>query len=203
MKKILPIFSYVFHPIFIPIIACIYYFFINENYISYSKFEVYLILLQVTILTFFIPISFFYLLRSLGKIDSIMVSELSQRKLPLFFQSILLLVLIYKGTTSDRIEELYFYFLAGFFSTIIALIFLFFNLKISLHLLGMGSLLMFVIGISIHYQNNLLNSIAVLIILTGLVATSRLEMKAHDYIELTLGFLTGVLPQIFLCFFWL
>lgn len=180
-----------------------FYFFLNENYVSYSKFEVYLILLQVTILTFLIPISFFYLLRSLGKIDSIMVSKLSQRKLPLIFQAILLLVLIKKGTTENRIPELYFYFLSGLISTILALGFLFAKIKASLHLLGMGSLLFFVIGISIHDQTNFLGSIAVLTFLTGLVASSRLEMKSHDFRELTIGFLIGIVPQISLYYLWL
>lgn len=203
LKKTLPLFSYVFHPIFIPILACLFYFFVNENYFSYSKFEVYLILMQVIILTFLIPISIFYLLRSLGKIDSIMVSELSQRKLPLIFQAILLLVLINKGTTEERIPELFFYFLAGLISTIIAILFLFAKIKASLHMLGIGSLLFFVIGISIHEQTNFLISISILTLLTGIIATSRLEMKAHDFKELTIGFLVGIIPQVALWLFWL
>lgn len=159
--------------------------------------------MQVIILTFLIPISIFYLLRSLGKIDSIMVSELSQRKLPLIFQAILLLVLINKGTTEERIPELFFYFLAGLISAIIAILFLFAKIKVSLHMLGIGSLLFFVIGISIHEQTNFLISISILTLLTGIIATSRLEMKAHDLKELTIGFLVGIIPQVALWFFWL
>ena len=132
-----------------------------------------------------------------------MVSELSQRKLPLIFQAILLLVLINKGTTEDRISELYFYFLSGFISTVLALIFLFFKTKVSLHMLGIGSLLFFVIGISIHDQTNFLGSIVVLTFLSGIIASSRLEMKAHDFKELTIGFLIGTVPQVTLWFFWL
>ena len=203
MKKILPIFSYIFHPIFIPILACLFYFFVNDSYFSYSKYEIYLVLMQVTILTFLIPVSFFYLLRSLGKIDSIMVYELSQRKFPLFIQAILLLVLINKGTTEDRIPELYYYFLAGLISTILALIFLFAKIKASLHLLGIGSLLFFVIGVSIHNQNNFLTLISILTLLTGIIASSRLEMKAHNIKELIIGFLVGIFPQVALWFFWL
>lgn len=202
-KKTLPLFSYLFHPIFIPILACMFYFFVNENYSSYLHYEVYLILLQVLILTFFIPISFFYLLKSLGKIDTVMVSELSQRKLPLFFQILLLLVLIEKGTTVDRIPELYYYFLSGLISTIMALVLLFTKIKASLHLLGIGSLLFFVISISIHEQTNFLSSIGFLMILTGIIASSRLEMKAHNYKELIIGFVIGVAPQIGLWYFWL
>lgn len=202
-KKTLPLFSYLFHPIFIPILACLFYFFVNENYFSYLQNEVYLILLQVLILTFLIPISFFYLLKSLGKIDTVMVSQLSQRKLPLFFQVVLILVLIEKGTTIDRIPELYYYFLSGLISTILALVLLFTRIKASLHLLGIGSLLFFVISISIHEQTNFLSSIGFLTLLTGIVASSRLEMKAHNYKELIIGFVVGIAPQIGLWYFWL
>ena len=203
MKKLLPIFSYIFHPIFIPLLACIFYFFINENYFTSSPLIVYIVLLQVLILTFLIPIAFYYLLKSVGKIDTIMVAELSQRKLPLFFQAVLLLVLIKKGITIDRLPELYFFFLAGLISTILVLIFLFAKIKASLHMLGIGSLLFFVIGISIHNQSNFLISISILTFLTGIIASSRLEMKAHNYLELIIGFFIGIIPQALLWFIWL
>jgi hypothetical protein len=203
VKKILPIFSYLFHPIFIPIFASIYYFYFNDSYFSYSNFDTYIILIQVLIITICIPITFFYLLRSLGKIDSIMVSELSQRKLPLFFQAILILVLIKKGATIDRVPELYFFFLAGFCSTIIALILIFCKIKASLHLLGMSSLLFFITGLSLHNQTNQINLICVLILITGFVASSRLEMKAHSVKELIVGFLIGGLPQVGFWWIWL
>ena len=203
MKKILPIFSYIFHPIFIPLLACCFYFFVNPNYYSSSKIEVYIILLQVLILTFLIPIAFFYLLKSLGKIDNIMASDLSQRKLPLIFQAILLLILIKKGTTIDRLPELYLYFLSGLISTLLALAFLFFKTKASLHMLGIGSLLFFVVGLSIHDQENFLTSIALFTLLSGIIASSRLAMNAHNYKELTIGFMIGIIPQIGLWFIWL
>ncbi len=203
MKKILPIFSYLFHPIFIPTFASIYYFYFNDSYFSYSNFDTYIILIQVLIITICIPITFFYLLRSLGKIDSIMVSELSQRKLPLFFQAILILVLIKKGATIDRVPELYFFFMAGFCSTIFALLLIFCKIKASLHLLGMSSLLFFITGMSIHNQTNQINLICILILITGFVASSRLEMKAHSARELIIGFLIGGLPQIGFWWIWL
>lgn len=182
--------------------ACGFYFFVNQNYAAYSQITIYLIFTQVLILTFLIPISFFYLLRSLGKIDSVMASDISQRKLPLFFQSLLFLILISKGTTLDRLPELFYYFLGGMISSLIAFLLIFFKTKASLHLLGLGSFFAFIISISIHTQTNLLNEIAVLMLIIGAVATSRLEMKAHDYPELTIGFLVGFIPQMVLWWFW-
>lgn len=132
-----------------------------------------------------------------------MVANLSQRKLPLVFQLFLLVVLIVKGATYERVPELFFYFLSGIISTILILVFLFYKIKVSLHLFGMGSLLFFIIGISLHNQYNYLNYIALTLFITGIVASSRLEMNAHDNRELFLGFLTGIIPQLFLWYFWL
>jgi len=40
-------------------------------------------------------------------------------------------------------------------------------------------------------------------ILNGLVASSRLMMKAHSNKELLIGFLCGIIPQIGLLYVWL
>lgn len=132
-----------------------------------------------------------------------MVSELSQRKLPLIMQIILIFILIKKGITNERIPELFFYFLGGLFSTIIALIFLFFKIKASIHMLGISSLLFFVVGLSVHNQSNMIYSISFFILITGFIASSRLVMKAHTNTELVLGFMAGIIPQMVLWHFWL
>jgi hypothetical protein len=45
--------------------------------------------------------------------------------------------------------------------------------------------------------------IAFLVFMNGVVASSRLEMKAHTYKELVIGFLLGVIPQLLFFPFWL
>jgi hypothetical protein len=132
-----------------------------------------------------------------------MVSELSQRRLPLIMQIILILILIKKGTTEERIPELYYFFLGGLWSTIIALTFLFCKTKASIHMLGISSLLFFVIGLSIHNQSNMIYSIAFFILISGFIASSRLVMNAHTNKELVFGFLAGMIPQVILWYFWL
>lgn len=201
MKKILPFFSYLFHPIFIPVFGTLCYFLFNGNY--FNTEQKFLILLQIVLITIFIPISFFFLLRSLGKVDSVMVSELSQRKIPLIIQAILILTLIQKSITIDRIPELFFFFLAGLISTLMALIFLFFKIKASIHMIGISTLTAFVIGLSIHNQINALSIIVFLILMNGFVASSRLAMNAHTNKELVIGFFSGMIPQVALWHFWL
>ena len=78
-----------------------------------------------------------------------------------------------------------------------------FNIKASLHMIGIGSVTMFTIALSIHFGMNFTLLIAVLMIANGLVATSRLHYKAHSNLELILGFLIGVIPQLTLANLWL
>jgi hypothetical protein len=201
LKKILPIFSYLFHPIFIPVFAAIVYLFINDSYFPIQ--EKLFILLQIAILTVFIPILFFFLLRSWGKIDSVMVAEVSQRKIPLVIQCFLIITLIRKSITVERYPELHFFFLAGLLSTLCALILLFAKVKASLHLMTISALTVFVIGMSIHLQTENNYLIAFLVVMNGCVASSRLEMKAHTFKELIIGFALGSIPQLLLLRFWL
>ena len=201
MKKILPLFSYLLHPIFIPVFGTLLYLFLNENY--FAAEQKYIIMVQVSIIMVFIPICFFYLLRTLGKVDSVMLSNLSQRKIPLAIQAILIGVLIGKSITVAVIPELYYFFLGGLASTVLALILLFIRTKASLHMLGISGLTVFAIGLSLHNQVNAIYMIAFLLLMNGIVAASRLEMNAHTERELVFGGFIGVVPQLALWYFWL
>jgi membrane-associated phospholipid phosphatase len=132
-----------------------------------------------------------------------MVEDLGQRKLPLLINASLLLLLIHKSITISNLPQLYFFFLGGAISTIIALVAIYLQTKISLHMIGITSLTSFIFGMSIHTQTNLTYTFAFFVVVIGWVASSRLVLKAHTIKELSLGFITGLLPQLFLWRFWL
>lgn len=201
LKKILPVFSYLFHPLFISVYAVLLFFFFGKH--NYNYQEVYLVIIQIVIITIFIPLTIYYLLLSLGKVDSIMLAHKNQRRLPLLIHSILLLILIRKSITIDYFPILYFFFLSSFISTFWAFVFLFTKFKVSLHMLAISSLTIFLIGISMHYNVRMLWVIVPLLLCNGLIASSRLVMKAHTPTELVLGGLIGSIPQIVLLYFWL
>ena len=201
LKKTLPFFSYLFHPIFIPVYAALFYFFLNDSY--YTNPEKYFAGFQIVIITIVLPILFFFVLRVSGQVDSIMISEISQRKIPLVIQCFLTILLVRKSITLDHYPEFHFFFLGGLLSTVIALVLLFLNTKASLHMIAVSALTVFVIGLSIHNQTQNINVIAFLVLMNGFVASSRLEMKAHTPKELVIGFLLGIIPQLLLLRFWL
>ncbi|MDG2432525.1 hypothetical protein [Flavobacterium sp.] len=201
MKKLLILVSYFFHPVFIPVFATLFYLFTKKTTFVFQ--EQLFILLQVFIVTLVVPILFFFLLKVTGKISSVMVPEISERKLPLVIQSFLIIILVKQSITLERYSELHFFMLGALMSTLIALILLFFKSKASLHMMGITGLTLFYFGLSIAYQIQNIVLFAILIFITGLVASSRLEMKAHTIKEILVGMLLGGGPQLLLMPLWL
>jgi hypothetical protein len=201
LKNILPLFSYLFHPLFISVYAVLGFFYFGNHYYRYP--EVYMIIIQIIILTIFVPMTFYYLLLSMKKVDSVMLTQTSQRKMPLLIHALLLMVLLQKSITVDYFPELHYFFLGSLISTGLALALVFVGYKVSLHMIGIMALTVFIIGTSLHFHTRLIAIIVPLLICNGLVASSRLAMDAHTEKELLLGSFIGLAPQIGLLYFWL
>jgi len=201
MRGFIRSFTYIFHPLFIPVYATLFYFFVTQGY--FHGPEIYLVFIQVLILTVLLPVSFYYLLRSLGKLKSSVLLDKKERKLPLALYALLLLMLTEYSLKGISVPELYYYFLGTLISTVVALALVLAGLKASLHMLAMASFTMFIISLSAYYHLQFLPLIALIIICCGFVASSRLEARAHTMGELLLGTLVGILPQAALWFVWL
>lgn len=201
LKKILPLFSYVFHPIFVPLMATLFYFYYNST--LFEGKEKGFVLLQILILTVIVPILIYFLLRALKLIDSVMAYDLNQRKIPLVLQCFLMILLIKRGITIDRYFELHFFFLAALLSTLMVLLLLFAKIKASIHMLAFSSLTLFIVGLQVQHPENSQLIIPIFIFLNGVIASSRLVMQAHTPKELLIGFFLGVVPQGLLLFIWL
>ena len=181
--------------------ATIYYLILN--YSNFGSQEKYFVLSQILIITILLPILFFFLLRYSGRIGSIMLPVISERKLPLLIQCFLLILLVRNSITVERYTALHFFLLGALFSTLIAMLLLFVKTKASLHMIGISALTLFSFALTIHYQTQNVGLIIFLILMNGFVASSRLVMKAHTSKELIIGILLGSIPQILLLFLWL
>ncbi len=201
MRHFLSIISYIFHPLFVPIGGTVLYFLVTPRY---SSLEIQSgNILPIFILTVIIPIIFFLILKNLGVISSIFLPTLKERKYPLYINSIILLLILYKVIPNNYVPELFYFFLGLLMAIGATILLLFFKIKTSIHLLGMGSILMFMIGLSIHFEINITLAISLFTLLTGLVATSRLYLNAHTKIELAIGLMLGILSQLMIFKYWL
>lgn len=201
MKFLIKIASYIFHPLWMPFAGSLFYFLVTPRFFPLPLIQAKLLAIAIT--TLFIPVVFYFLLKNLGKADSVFLKDVSQRRWPLFFYCLLIGLNIYQILDIYNYPALYYFFVGILFSMITAFILAWLRLKVSLHMLGLAGILMFVIAMSIYYQLNLIYSIAFLIAAIGITATSRLHYKAHTWIELFLGFFIGILPQIIVLNFWL
>lgn len=201
MRVFLTFISYLFHPILIPIAGTLAYFLITPKY-SPPEFQSSNIL-PIFILTVIIPIISFLILKNIGVVSSASMPSIRERKYPFYIGILLLLLIVYKVLPNNYTIELYYYFIGLIAATFTSLILLFLNFKSSMHLMGMGSLFMFLVSLSVHFEINITLAISIFILAIGLVATSRLYLRAHQKAEVIVGFLVGCVSQLLLIKFWL
>lgn len=201
MRVFLKAISYIFHPLFIPMAGTLAYFVITPKY---SPLEVQGgNMLPIFILTVIIPIIAYLILRNLGVVSTVFMPTPKERRYPLYIYILLLLMVVYKVIPNNYTIELHFYFIGLIAAAMTALVLLFFKLKVSMHLMGMGSLFMFLICLSIHFEINVTLAVSLLTLATGLVTTSRLYLKAHSKPEVLIGFFIGLISQLLTVRFWL
>tara|TARA_B110000090_G_scaffold190150_1_gene221666 strand:+ start:16 stop:621 length:606 start_codon:yes stop_codon:yes gene_type:complete len=200
MNQILRISGYIFHPLLMPLLGVLCYYANTPRFVEpqFMWARVY----AIATLTTFTPIITFFLLKNIGVVSSIHLFEVRERKYPLMIQVLLVLLIIKLIFKPYEDIELYYFFVGILAASLTALFLVLFKFKVSLHQMAVAGVTMFLIGVSIHFNINMLGSISVLCIINGLVASSRLHTKSHNMTELCFGFLIGALPQFLLFGFW-
>lgn len=193
--------AYIFHPLLMPLLGVIFYYSVTPRFLHLEI--IYSHLMVVSIVTIAIPLVIFFLLKNFGVLTSVHLKNVKERKLPLMIQCVILLLLLkFVFHPYDNLA-LYYFFLGVLFTTLTALILVFFDFKVSLHQMGIAGLSIFIIMLSLHYEINLLVWMALAFIVNGWVASSRLHTKSHTSTELITGFVIGAFPQVILVSNWL
>jgi len=201
MRLLSQLVSYIFHPIFLPLAGTVSYFLITPKYTTIELKSGNI--LPIFILTIIIPILSFFILKNIGVVSSVFLTKPEERRYPLIINLILLLMILLKVIPDNYTIELYFFFLGLIASTSTCLLLLLIRFKTSLHMMGMGSILMFLIALSFHFERNIIIAISFMVFASGVVATARLFLKAHSRAELLIGFLVGIMSQLLTIKFWL
>ncbi len=193
--------SYLFHPIWMPFLGTLFYFLVTPRFFPRQVVEAKL--LAVCIMTIFIPIVFYFMLRNLGRARSIFLELPQERVLPLLFTTALNVVILKFVFNAFDYPELYYFFFGILISGILGLLFLLLKQKVSLHMIGLGGITTFIALLGIHFNLDLTYTVSFLVIATGLTGSSRLYYDAHTGLELLMGLITGILPQLVLGVIWL
>lgn len=201
MDRLLKSISFVFHPILMPIFGVTFYFAKSPRFIPTPIIQAKLI--SVFILTVLLPILLYFLLKTIGKAKTMYLETTQERLLPLFLNAVISALIVNRVLPVTEIIELHYFFIGILFSTLACLILALLKFKASIHMLGIAGVFMFYVALSIHFSINIIGTLALMFIIIGAVASSRLHLEAHTTKELLIGFFIGLLPQLILVNYWL
>jgi hypothetical protein len=197
------LFSYVFHPLFIPAIAAWYLAFIHQGYFTgIAPQAKLLIIIRVAYNTIVFPAITILLLKGLGFIKSIFLKTQRERIVPYVAANFFYFWMYLVFRSQPEVPSILTAFVFGIFlSSSIGLIANIYY-KISMHALGMGALsgLLLVIIFSASPYSIFLSAMIVFL-LSGLVCTSRLIVSNHFPFDIYTGFLFAVLCQVIAALF--
>src|SRR5690554_7227721 len=127
MNVFLRLGSILFHPLLMPLMGSIIYFNLTPRFIEPELITSQL--LAISIVTIAIPLVIYFLLKSLGHVESIYLRNVQERKYPLMIQCILLLLIIKVVFSPYNNPEVYYFFVGILFTALTALIMVFLDRK--------------------------------------------------------------------------
>lgn len=199
LNKLAKIISIIFHPLFMPVYGMAIIF-SAPTLFGYLPFEVKkLLFLIVLVNNVLLPLALIPFFKYRNIISSWTIENRRERTIPLFITTILYFTtsyIIFRFPIPVFLKT--FVFAAFFVSLAITIINLWW--KISIHSAASGALIALVLILSFKMYSPLVWYLIAVIIVAGLVLSSRLKLNTHSPRQVWFGFLTGYLG--FECFMW-
>jgi len=204
LRVIARIFSYVFHPLFIPTYMFLWLTIrFPFAFAGITPFALFTRKITVFWMTAFFPAFAVFLLYQLKFIDNIYLRTKKERIAPYMITMIFYWWMWYLSRSTqfgDQPEVLKFFFLGIFLATVVGLIANNF-IKISMHAMGVGGALMFMVYTAFYYHVYMGTDISLIIIVTGITCSSRLMLDEHGNKEIYFGLFAGIFCQALAYYF--
>ncbi|MFO7656820.1 MAG: hypothetical protein R6W78_07115 [Bacteroidales bacterium] len=198
MKNISVFVSYLFHPVFIPLVG-IFIIMNSGTYASLADKEVLKILYLIAgTFTILLPVGLLPLYLFTGIIRNIHIDEHRRRIIPYFITFVLLYttyILIKKLPLSAFVTS----FMFASAMTVLLLLIISYFWKISSHMAGAGGLTGLIMCLSMMLSADLMYYLIVALMLGGILASARLYLDAHNGTQVFLGFLLGLVTVFSIC----
>lgn len=195
LKAIANFISYVFHPIFIPLLMVyVLYILMPASFASVKPAAFSLLMIRVAVITAFFPLLFVALAKGLGFIDSILLKRHKDRIIPLMAVMIFYFwnYWVFKNDTSIPTPIMCKVISLASLWGVVALFMANIFVKVSMHATAIGGLLGMAILLVIQSPVNMMLPLFIAIVLAGIVGTARMILSAHKLSEVYFGYAIGV-----------
>lgn len=197
LRGIARFFSYLFHPVFVPVMLVFFMVFIHPYlFAGASGTQKILVLVQAAAMCTFFPLVTVLLLKALDFISSIQLTNQKDRIIPLVACGIWYFWLWYVWRNQPDYPQAAVQFaLATWISASLALM-ANIRMKISLHAIAAGVMLTFIILLALVQDLSFGIYISVALLVTGIICTSRFIVSDHTAAEVYGGLALGALSMI-------
>lgn len=187
--------SVVFHPLLMPSYLFLFIIFFASSMMQpLQKDALFQVLAIIFIVTFIIPAISIGTLRVSNFITDLHLTDRKQRTTPFFFVTCFYGITAYMFYTRLNINSLIFLIFATTTLLLLTLTIITYFWKISIHAAGIGGTIGFILAISLAYPiPNFAIALALMVIITGLIAYSRLSLNVHTPLQVYSGVLLGFL----------
>ncbi len=190
------LFSIIFHPLFIPAYIAAFLLFVHPYVFSgFSEKLRELRLISVVLLTAFFPAFVVFLLRQLKFIDSIQLRTQKDRIIPYISSMFFFFWIFYVSRSLPDSPPIFVTLLLGVFISSIAALMANIYYKVSMHALAMGGMFCFFVLLAMQGTFSMGIYLSIVVLIAGLVCTSRFIVSDHYPFEVYSGFLLGITSQ--------
>lgn len=156
-----------------------------------------LVILGIIIInTLILPLLFSLVLKRKGIIESLHMESIYERRWPYLFSVFSFIVTIWMLRELSIHPMLVNFLMGATLAILLLLLVSFTNFKMSAHLVGMGGLAGMIAVVALNDFIDLSGLLIAIILLSGVLGTARLQLKAHRPVEVYSGFLAGFLVQL-------
>lgn len=197
VKGFAKIFSYLFHPVFIPIYIFAFIIYIHPVLFAgfTEKQKMSTMLIALLNLVFF-PLFSVFLLKALGFISSIYLPTQKDRIIPYIAVGIFYFWAYTVFKQQIEYPRIMPAFILGIFLASSAALLANIYFKVSMHAIGAGGLLGFFLVLIFTNNLTMVWPLAAAILITGIICSSRLLLGEHNQKEIYVGLVLGLVAQV-------
>ncbi len=190
-------FSYLFHPVFVPVMLVAFMVFIHPwLFAGMDTRRKVLVVIQAASMFTFFPLITVFLLKALDFVKSIQLVSQKDRIIPLVACGVWYFWLWYVWRNQPDYPLAAVQFALGTWISVSLALMANIIMKISLHTIGVGVMLTFIILMALSQELNFGLYISVALLITGIVCTSRFIVSDHSPAEVYGGLALGAVSML-------